>query len=528
MAEFSPVPVPLSRLLAPLQLDMPNAVGDILISGVVSDSRQIKPGNLFVALSGQTTDGHRYIPDAIQKGAVAVVGTLPLESVAVPYFRVEDGRLALANLAAAFYDFPARKLTMIGVTGTDGKTTTSTLIYHILQVAGLQVGLITTVNAIIGEQSYDTGFHVTTPEATDVQRYLAQMVANGLTHAVIEVTSHGLSQRRVDACHFDLAVITNITHEHLDYHGTYEAYRETKARLFKDLERTAQKQHNKADLLPAGVLNQDDPSYRYLSSITRVRQITYGINSKAQVRAEGIYSHSSGIEFVVVGEGYRLPIICHLLGEHNVYNCLAAFAATVEGLGITPEKGKEGIQRVNNIPGRMEKVELGQNFLAIVDFAHTPNALRCSLQTAKHLTNGQVIAVFGSAGLRDREKRRMMAQVAMQLADRTIFTAEDPRTESLEGILEEMAIGALSCGGVEGRTFWRIADRGEAIRFAISLAQPGDVVIVCGKGHEQSMCFGEVEYPWDDRVAMRAALADLLGIAGPEMPYLPTQDRQKR
>lgn len=517
--------VPLSRLIKSLQLDTYHKDEDILISGVVSDSRKVKPGYLFVALSGQVTDGHCYIPDAIQKGAKAVVGTQPLEGIAVPYFRVDDGRRALALLSAAFYDFPARKMTVIGVTGTDGKTTTSTMIYHILRAAGIPAGMITTVNALIGERTIDTGFHVTTPEAPDVQQYLAQMLTEGLSHVVIEVTSHGISQHRVTGCEFDVAVITNITHEHLDYHGTFEAYRDAKAQLFKDLEQTVRKPFYNASL-PVGILNADDASFNYLSSVTSVRQVAYGTKPQANVRPEHIHMHKEGLNFEAVGEGYRIPVNCRLIGEHNVANCLAAITATVEGLGIDPEIAGEGIRAIKDIPGRMEKIEMGQEFTAIVDFAHTPNALRCSLQAARRLATGRVIALLGSAGLRDRAKRRMMAEVSVQQADFTILTAEDPRIESLDKILEEMTEGAVAAGGVEGRSFWRVPDRGEAIRFALSLAKPGDVVIACGKGHEQSMCFGEVEYAWDDRVAMRAALAELLDIPGPTMPYLPTQGWQ--
>jgi UDP-N-acetylmuramoyl-L-alanyl-D-glutamate--2,6-diaminopimelate ligase len=217
-----------------------------------------------------------------------------------------------------------------------------------------------------------------------------------------------------------------------------------------------------------------------------------------------------------------LPVETHLIGEYNVSNCLAAITATVEGLGLKPEDARGGIAALPGIPGRMELIELGQDFLAIVDFAHTPNALRRALEAARQLTHGRVICVFGSAGLRDRLKRRMMAETSAELADLTVLTAEDPRTESLDDILAEMAAGALARQGVEGRTFWRIPDRGAAIRFALGLAEPGDVVMACGKGHEQSMCFGETEYPWDDRIAMRAALSDLLGIPGPAMPRLPT------
>ncbi|MCL4561648.1 MAG: UDP-N-acetylmuramoyl-L-alanyl-D-glutamate--2,6-diaminopimelate ligase [Chloroflexi bacterium] len=508
----------LQELFAEIPGDVLSTVPDLTVTGIVSDSRLVQPGNLFVALQGATTDGHRFIPTAVEHGAAAVVGTQPLQNVGVPYIQVVDGRLALAYLAAGFYSFPARQLTVIGVTGTDGKTTTANLIYEILMEAGYPTGIISTVNATISGEVVDTGFHVTTPDTPDIQRYLARMVAAGLSHVVLEATSHGLAQGRVLACEFDVGVITNITHEHLDYHGTFEAYRAAKASLFTSLAEThAKRQGNPR----TAVLNRDDDSYEYLDRVTSTKKISYGFDSRADVRAEDIVSTSGGTRFTAVGPGFFIPVESRMVGAYNVSNCLAAVAATVASLGSPTEAAQKGIAGMGGVPGRMEQIDLGQDFTAIVDFAHTPNALQRSLETTRGLTHGRVWVVFGSAGLRDREKRRLMAEVAVAQADATIFTAEDPRTESLDSILEEMAHGASTRGAREGETFWRIPDRREAIRFAIRNARPGDLVIACGKGHEQSMCFGEIEYPWDDRVAMRAALAERLGISGPEMPYLP-------
>jgi UDP-N-acetylmuramoyl-L-alanyl-D-glutamate--2,6-diaminopimelate ligase len=494
--------------------------GEVEIQGIASDSRLVHRGDLFVALVGGAVDGHKYIPTALAAGAAAVVGTKPLEGLQVPYLQVDDSRMALPHLAAAFYGYPARKLTMIGVTGTDGKTTTTNMIYQILQATGIRSGMISTINAVIGDQVLDTGFHVTTPDAPDVQRYLAQMVAAGLTHVVLEVTSHGLAQHRVDACEFDIGVVTNITHEHLDYHGSYEAYRSAKARLFIGLNSTLPKQHGN---LRAAVLNLDDTSFEYLSQVSTGNLISYGFHPEADIRPEHVEHTQEGLIFTVIGKQQQFPIFCHLLGDFNISNCLAAIATTVYCLGIKPEDAQEGIATVQTVPGRMERIDLGQDFTAIVDFAHTPNALEKALQTVRQITHGRVIAVFGAAGLRDRQKRKMMAETSIELADLTVLTAEDPRTELLEDILNEMAVGADSRGGIEGQSYWKVPDRGEAIRFAISLAHPGDVVIACGKGHEQSMCFGDIEYAWDDRIAMRAALSKRLGIPGPKMPYLPTQ-----
>jgi len=509
---FSEIPVPV------LSTD---ELPEVAITGITNDSRAVQPGTLFVAQQGASTDGHQYIPQVIQNGAVAVVGTQALKNLCVPYVQVEDSRKALAYLAAAFYGFPARRLTMIGVTGTDGKTTTANLIYEILLAARLAGGIISTVNAVIGDEVLETGLHVTTPEAPDVQRYLARMVVAGLTHVVLESTSHGLAQHRVSGCEFDIGVVTNITHEHLDFHGSYAAYRAAKARLFSGLAETHAKQCGNPRL---AVLNLDDSSYDYLSGEANVQQLGYSLKRRGEgVWAEDIAHDGGGLHFTACGPGFRFRVDCNLVGDYNVSNCLAAIAATVVGLGIDPEKVQRGIANLRGVPGRMERIQMNQEFIAIVDFAHTPNALKVTLETARKMTEGKLIAVFGSAGLRDRQKRRMMAETAVQLADMTVLTAEDPRTEDLGAILAEMSAAAVQAGGVEGQTFLRIADRGEALRQAVRLAQPGDLVIACGKGHEQSMCFSMVEYPWDDRIALRAALAERLGLSEPKMPFLPTQ-----
>lgn len=509
----------LRQLLSELEGIDRRELPDEEISAVVADSRRVTPGGLFVAVRGGAVDGHSFLGEAVRRGAVAALGEDPDPGLGIPYVRVPDSPQALAQLAAAWHGFPARRLIMIGVTGTDGKTTTSNLIYQILLAAGLRAGMITTVNAVIGEQVLDTGFHVTTPEAPAVQGYLAEMVASGLTHCVLETTSHGLAQRRVAACDFDVAVVTNVTHEHLDFHGSYPEYLRAKGLLFEGLRTSALKPGGPPK---TGVLNRDDRSFDYLTGVTHVRRIRYGRSPDADVTAGRIRFREEGMRFPILASGEQVEVNTSLIGEFNVANILAAYSATVLGLGIPPSAAVEGIAALPSVPGRMERIEMGQAFTAMVDFAHTPNALRQALETARTLTSGRVIAVFGSAGLRDREKRRLMAETSADLADLTVLTAEDPRSESLEGILAEMAAGAASRGGVEAETFWRVADRGQAIRMAVRMAHRGDLVIACGKGHEQSMCFGEVEYPWDDRTAMRAALAELLQVDGPPMPVLPT------
>ena len=494
---------------------------EVEITGLTADSRRVAPGALFVALKGGTTDGHRFFVDAAARGAAALAGEEADPGLGLPYLRVPEPRSFLALAAAAWNGFPARRMIVIGVTGTDGKTTTSSLLHHILERSGIAAGLVTSVGARIGARQVDTGFHVTTPDPIELQAFLAQMVEGGMTHAVIETTSHGLAQHRVDGCEFDLGVLTNVTHEHLDYHGSSQAYLEAKARLFAGLAGSAPKPTSPAR---RAILNRDDSSFETMRAAASVPVAAYGEDHRADVRAEGPAYSRDGLAFTLVGPGYRREIRTPLLGAYNLSNCLAAAAAAIKGLGLPPQAVTRALGDFPGVPGRMERVDAGQPFVAVVDFAHTPNALRRALEAARRLTGGKVIAVFGAAGLRDREKRRMMGEVAAALADFTVLTAEDPRTESLRGILDEMADGVRRGGGREGETFVRVPDRGDALRHAVRLAGWGDVVIACGKGHEQSMAFGETEYPWDDRTALRAALAEFLGEAGPAMPALPRSE----
>jgi len=497
----------LSQLLDQLPDVLERPAQDVLISAPISeDSRTVQRGGLFVARRGANADSHDLIGAAIANGAVAVIGERPAAQVqcSVPYARVPNAQQALGYLAAAYHDFPSRALTVIGVTGTDGKTTTANLIFNILKCAGVPVGMISTVSAVIGDEELPTGLHVTTPTAPEVQGYLRRMVAAGLTHCVIETTSHGLAQGRVNGVEYDIAVLTNITHEHLDFHGSFENYRAAKGLLFSRLAES----YTKAGVPKCAVINLDDPNADYFLALSQsVRQITYSAQGYGQVNLLNWRAEPSGIHATLLDSAEGVSIAFHtaLIGVYNLQNILAAASAAL-ALSVPSEAIKRGIEALPSIPGRMERIDEGQNFTAIVDFAHTPNALEKALQAVRTLTDKRVIAVFGSAGLRDVEKRRLMAEVGAQLADICVLTAEDPRTESLDAILEMMAEGARRVGGVEGETFFRVPDRGAALAFACQLARQGDVVIACGKGHEQSMCFGEIEYPWDDREALRAAL----------------------
>ena len=492
----------LRQLLAAAGLPAPETSDDPPITGVTDDSRRVQPGNLFVAYAGVTHDGHTYIPQALTRGAAAVI----LEDArqappSAPWVAVPNGRRAFALLCAAWHGFPARALTLIGVTGTDGKTTTASLIFHILQAAGQRAGLISTVNAVFGDQVLDTGLHTTTPDADEVQTYLARMRAAGITHVVLEVTSHGLAQHRVDGCDFDAAVITNITHDHLDLHGTREAYRAAKGRLF--------------EMSPLHVLNVDDEfSFTYLARLPARRRIFYSREVQPNghyddwwlyaPRADGISGQIEAYAFRHARPALPIPLKTSLVGDYNVANILAAAGVTL-ALGIPTEAIQAGVAALRGIPGRMERIDEGQPYLAIVDFAHTPNALENALRTVRGLTNGRVIVVFGCAGERDTLKRFPMGKVAAELADIAIFTAEDPRREPLEAIFAEMDRGAEAAQPRRAQIM-HIPHRGEAIRQACALARAGDVVIACGKGHEQSLCFETTEHPWDDREAMRRAI----------------------
>ncbi|RLC55463.1 MAG: UDP-N-acetylmuramoyl-L-alanyl-D-glutamate--2,6-diaminopimelate ligase [Chloroflexota bacterium] len=498
----------LSRLLTALPEKKTRGALEVDVRGLTCDSRQVRPGDLFVAIKGLAADGHEFIPQAIARGAVACVvergSLLPgsLNSPEFPLIIVPDSRAALAYLAAVWHGYPARQMRVIGVTGTDGKTTTVNLVRSILGAAGHKAGMISTVNALIGDVAYDTGLHTTTPDALDVQRFLAQMVDAGTEYAVLEVTSHGLAQHRVTACDFDVAVVTNVTHEHLDYHGTYQSYLEAKSRLFRGLA-TA---FRKPGTPKVAVLNADDNSFVHLRPIPADVHLTYGLDAPADVTASEVSCTPEGITFVAHTPRGDFPVRTPLIGRFNVYNVLAAIAVGISQ-DVPFSAIQRGIEAVRGVVGRMERIDLGQPFTVVVDFAHTPNALQRALETVRALTQGRVIVVFGCAGLRDRSKRPIMGEIAGRLADRVVITAEDPRTEDLDAIMAQIAAGCEKAGRREGEDYWRVGDRAEAIDFAVRMARPGDLVIVTGKGHEQSMCFGTTEYPWSDHQAVREALA---------------------
>ncbi|MBI4320493.1 MAG: UDP-N-acetylmuramoyl-L-alanyl-D-glutamate--2,6-diaminopimelate ligase [Chloroflexi bacterium] len=491
----------LSELLDTLTVTETYGGLNVDISEITMDSRQVKPGSLFVAVPGLRVDGHAFAKSAVGHGAVAVVGqrqmSLPSEVAQVV---VPDTRQALALLSAAFHGFPARRLRVIGVTGTDGKTTTCSLIGAILEATGYKTGLITTVNAKIGDRVVETGLHTTTPDPPEVQGYLAEMVAANAEYVVLETTSHGLHQGRTLGSEYDVAVVTNVTHEHLDYHGTYEEYLAAKGMLFEQLN-----SFRKEGVPKVSVTNADDSSFEYLRRFPADIALSYGLESVADVYAARVVLSAKGITLAIQTPNGQVDVRSSLLGKFNAYNILAAVAVAVSQ-GIPFKAIRTGVRAVQGMPGRMESIDCGQDFAAIVDFAHTPGSLEQALELARTLTRGRVIVVFGCAGLRDRGKRPLMGEIAGKLADLTVITAEDPRTEDLSAIMAQIEAGIQRARRREGVDYWKIGDRAQAIDFALRLARSGDLVIVTGKGHEKSMCFDETEYPWSDQEAIRRVL----------------------
>jgi UDP-N-acetylmuramoyl-L-alanyl-D-glutamate--2,6-diaminopimelate ligase len=502
---------PARDLIAPLNLErlaaiVPGAlvVGDpgVTVRRIVFDSRQVGPADLYVALSGTVVDGARYVPQAFANGAAAAVverhDALPpgLSGLLVP-----SARRALGLLSAAREGWPSRRLRLVGVTGTDGKTTTSSLIASILRQAGRRVGLVSTVRAEIGDAALDTGFHTTTPDAPDLQRYLRLMVEQGTQDAVLEVTSHGLAQERVAGCEFDIAVMTNVTSDHLNLHGTIDAYLAVKLRLFEELAGSARK----PGVPKAIVYNLDDRSAAPIAHLDSDRKLGYSLELAVDVRPRAVRFSADAVAFDAITPAGEFPVTVPLPGWYNVANSLAAIGAGLV-LDAPIAAIQRGLAQFAGVPGRLEKVDLGQPFEVFVDFAHTPNSLEKVLSLARERCRRRVSVVFGCAGLRDEQKRPVMGEIAARYADRIYLTAEDPRTESLDVIIEAIAEGCRRAGRRESVDFWRIPDRAEAIDRAVSEAGEGDLVLVTGKGHERSMCFGDDETPWSDQDAVRAAL----------------------
>jgi len=502
----------LQRLLAALEqqpiqiLDGETLAVDSDITLLAYDSRKATENSLFIAVPGTHTDGRHYLNDAAERGATVALGEpLHLDTqspLPIPYIEVPDVRIALANLACTFYDYPAQRLHTIGVTGTDGKTTTCNLISTLLDTAGLRNGLMTTANFKMAGQEWENATRQSTLEALEIQEFLRRFLDAGATHAIIEATSHGLALERVHGCAFDTGVVTNITHEHLDFHKTLAAYRRAKARLFEMLDPDRDKELGGH---PVAILNRDDVSYEILKPYCRVPILDYGIDTPASVRAVDIEMHAHSTKFRVILPDREGTIETQLIGRFNISNCLAAIAVAYSQ-GITLADIQRGLASVTGVTGRMERIDEGQPFTVIVDYAHTPDSLEKVISTLRPLTTGKVIVVFGSAGERDLQKRPIMGRIAAQTTDFFVLTDEDPREEDRESILRAIADGAREAGKLQGTDFLCIADRTTAIATAFTYAQAGDTVLLAGKGHEQSIIMGREKLPWDDRRVAREEL----------------------
>src|SRR2546421_1773200 len=430
----------LDTLLTSLEyppLSFHNVDEQIDITALAYDSRLVKPGGLFVAIPGTHTDGRRYLADAAQHGAIAALGPrIDVTDLPLPYIEVDDVRIAVANLACAFYGNPATQLSTIGVTGTDGKTTTCNLISALLDSADKSNGLMTTANFKLHGKEWENTTRQSTLEALEIQQMLHRMVETDVKYAVIEATSHGLELQRVRGCAFDVGVVTNITHEHLDFHKTLENYRRAKARLFEMLD----PQRDKGlGIRPAAILNRDDASYEVLKPYCRVPILDYGIDSPAAVRAVDLQMDAQRTRFRAILPNAEVAIETQLVGRFNVSNCLAAIA-TAYSQGVAPEMIARGLARVAGVTGRMERIDEGQPFSVIVDYAHTPDSLTKVLAILRPLTAGNLLVVFGSAGERDVQKRPVMGRIAAQMANFFVITDEDPREEDRESILRDIAM----------------------------------------------------------------------------------------
>ena len=462
--------------------------GDVSVGGVAQDSRRVRSGDLFLAWEGTASDAHDYVADAVAHGAVAAVVERPVD-VAIPQLVVQDGRRAAALAAQHVMGSPSEELTAVGVTGTNGKTTTALLLRHLLsrRTPSAVVGTL----GLVDEAGVRPGTEgLTTPGPVQLAVWLRELVDGGMGAVIVEASSHALEQARLDGIRFDAAVFTNLSQDHLDYHSDMESYRDAKARL--------------VDLVdPEGtvVLNADEPAWSAMDPGGR-SVLRFSVGGDADVRAEDVRLDAHGSAFVLHAAGQARDVRLPLVGRYNVENALAAAGAAL-ALGMDVSEIAEGLGDAPPVPGRLEPV-VSEPYSVLIDFAHTPAALEGALSAVRPLTEGRLIVVFGAGGDRDRTKRGPMAETAARLADVVVLTSDNPRTEDPEGIIDDLA------AAIEGRPFLRHADRREAIRMALREARPGDTVLLAGKGHETYQVLGTVKEPFDER----SIVLDALGVGG--------------
>jgi UDP-N-acetylmuramoyl-L-alanyl-D-glutamate--2,6-diaminopimelate ligase len=482
----------LARALAPHRV-----IGslDREVESIAYDSRRVQGNTLFVAIRGEKSDGHQFVDQAIEQGASVIVAEREISSPRATCLVVDDSRRALADLATAFYGMPARKLKMAAVTGTNGKTTTTFLIKHICEKAGLRCGLLGTVQYEIGDRILPA--IRTTPEALDIQDLLAQIVNVGGRAAAMEVSSHALAQERTRGLEWDVAIFTNLTQDHLDFHRTMENYFEAKAKLFQDLPSQPKKK-------ASAVINVDD---RYGEKLIgriagKIPVVTYGLGLHADFRASNYRTEFAGTSYQLDARGRSYLVRVPLIGRFNVANSMAALAAATL-MGVNLRNAILSLSRSPQVPGRLELVPAKRQFQIFVDYAHTDDALRNVLKTLRELKPRKLIVVFGCGGDRDRKKRPLMGRAADELADHAIITSDNPRKENPEAIINEVEKGFRSTH------YEKIVERAEAIRQAVAMAQPRDLVLIAGKGHEKYQEFADHTIPFDDIQVARRALDDL-------------------
>ncbi|MCY8974324.1 UDP-N-acetylmuramoyl-L-alanyl-D-glutamate--2,6-diaminopimelate ligase [Bacillus atrophaeus] len=464
------------------------------ITSIEMDSREVKTGSLFVCVKGYTVDGHDFAQKAVENGASAIVAEREL-NVSVPVTIVRNSQRALSVLSDAFYGQPTKQLQLIGITGTNGKTSTSHMVDEILKKAGKRTGLIGTMYIKIDEETFPV--KNTTPESVTLQKTFKKMNDKHVDTAIMEVSSHALSMGRVHGCDYDIAVFTNLTQDHLDYHKTMDEYRQAKSLLFSQLGGAFNHEKPKR-----AILNADDEASAYYEKVTAAHISTYGIKNDADVMAKHIKTTAQGTSFELVTNKGTKPITISLVGQFNVYNVLAAVATCIAA-GIPFETVAEAVEELHGVRGRFELVNKNQEFPVIVDYAHTPDSLENVLKTCKDMTEGKVFVVVGCGGDRDKTKRPKMAKIAVQLADEPIFTSDNPRSEDPLAILRDME------AGVENEYYHSIANREQAIFFAIANARKGDVVLIAGKGHETYQQIGAETFDFDDAEVAARAIVEL-------------------
>ena len=484
----------------------------ISVSSLTCDSRAVRPGAVFFALRGAQADGHRYIAQAVAAGAAAVVLEDNASAPAgIPWVRVADGRAAMGRIASRFNGEPTVSKPLVGITGTNGKTTTTYLIEAILAAAGKPAAVLGTISYRFGATAIPASH--TTPESTELQSAFRQLSDAGAAPFVMEVSSHALEQKRVDGCHFDVGIFSNLTRDHLDYHGTMEQYLEAKCRLFAELLRPSQEKPRRR-----AAINMDDPYGEEIARRCACPVVTFGIQGSCDVRPIDVVSSVSGISATMVTPAGAFEFTSRLLGRFNLSNILAAVAAGV-ALDLPLSAIKSGLEQHSPVPGRMERVENRSGVTCLVDYAHTGDALENVLTTLKEIAAGRIITLFGCGGDRDNGKRPIMGRIAASLSDLAVVTSDNPRTEDPAGILEQIRAGIgplalreygrdeLSSGFTE-KGFILVENRHEAIRLAIDLARSGDIVLLAGKGHEDYQIIGVTKYHFDDREEAAAAFAE--------------------